>query len=214
METDKAVVLHDAREDAIARLTRAFSDDRIGVEELESRMALAHRATSVGEVERVVSDLVDAPQSAALAPFAPERMDRALRRGTITAVFGGVERGGRWIVPRRVRIVAVCGGVELDLRDAVFLPGLTEIHVRAVLGGVHVIVPPGLSVDVCGSAILGGFARVDRAPAAFDPERPLLRVRGRATLGGVAVETRLRGESEGDAHRRRRFAHPALGRYE
>jgi hypothetical protein len=37
------------------------------------------------------------------------------------------------------------------------------------------------------------------------------RIHGRATLGGVAVETRLAGESEMDAHRRRLYGQPAFG---
>jgi hypothetical protein len=79
------------------------------------------------------------------------------------------------------------------------------MHVVAVLGGAQIIVPPGLSVEVRGSAILGGFAQLDRTFGSLEPGRPLLRVHGRATLGGVAVEMRLAGESETEAHRRRRF---------
>jgi hypothetical protein len=37
-----------------------------------------------------------------------------------------------------------------------------------------------------------------------DPDRPILRVRGSAIFGNVEVQTRLPGETERDAHRRRR----------
>jgi hypothetical protein len=78
------------------------------------------------------------------------------------------------------------------------------------MGGVQLIVPPSLSVEVSGTAVLGGFGHVERAPVQFDPDRPLLRVHGLAIMGGVAVETRLAGESEMEAHRRRNRDGPAL----
>jgi hypothetical protein len=205
------VAVRDARDRAVAQLTQAFSDDLIGIEELESRMSQAHGAASVSEVERAVCDLVYDVPSTALAPLRSAHADHALRRERLGAVFGGIERGGRWVVPRRLQVIAVFGGVALDLREAVFLPGVTEIHVVAAFGGVQVIVPPSLAVDVSGTAVLGGFAHLGRAPVPFQPGRPLLRVHGRATLGGVAVETRLPGESETDAHRRRRYGQPAFG---
>ena len=127
------------------------------------------------------------------------------------AIFGGVERGGTWTLPRRLNAFAILGGMVLDLREALLLPGVTEIHVVAALGGAQLIVPPSLSVEVSGTAIMGGFAHVDRVPAQSDPDRPVLRVHGLALMGGVAVETRLPGESEQQAHRRRTRVPHALG---
>ncbi len=192
------VALNDARERVIVQLTDAFARDLVGLDELDGRLTLAHRADSVLAVERVVSDL----DVTGASPGGGVH--------EIAAVFGGVERGGRWPVPRKLRVRAVFGGVLLDLREAQFLPGVTEIHVAAVMGGAQLIVTPALAVEVSGSAILGGFAHLDRVPVRLDREQPLLRVYGRAILGGVAVESRYVGESETDANRRRR--NPVLGR--
>jgi hypothetical protein len=120
----------------------------------------------------------------------------------VTAIFGGVERRGSWSVARQLKARAILGGIVLDFRDAALPPGVTDLHVSAVFGGIEIIVPPGLSVEVSGTAIFGGFGHVERVPAVADPDRPVLRVRGRAVFGGVAVETRLPGESESDASRR------------
>ena len=67
-------------------------------------------------------------------------------RQSMFAVFGGVQRGGTWTVPRKLRVTAAMGGVQLDLREARFPPGGVDIHVRAVFGGIDIIVPPGLAV--------------------------------------------------------------------
>jgi hypothetical protein len=202
------VSLPQAREKAIADLSDAFAHDVIDVGEFEHRLTLAHRASTLAEVAETVADLTaPAPSAAIVAPFpatAPLPVLVGSREtDSIMAVFGGVERHGAWTVPAHLRVMAILGGASLDLREAQFLPGVTEIHVVAVMGGVQFIVPPGLSVEVSGTAVMGGFGHVDRAPSPTDPERSVLRVHGLAIMGGVAVETRLPGESEMDAHRRR-----------
>jgi hypothetical protein len=203
--TTNLVAVRSAREQAIALLSDAFAHDLIEVDEFERRLTLAHRANSVAEVAQTVSDLSAATPSAVLIPArAPLPVLAGEReRDSVSAIFGGVERRGTWTLPRRLRVSAIMGGIVLDFREALLLPGVTEIHVVAFMGGVQLIVPPSLSVEVSGTAVLGGFGHVERAPVQFDPDRPLLRVHGLAIMGGVAVETRLAGESEVEAHQRR-----------
>jgi hypothetical protein len=200
------VALRDARERAIALLSDAFAHDLIGVDEFERRLTLAHRADSLSAIEETVSDLTAAAPSSALVPAPSPAIHLANQpeRSSMMAIFAGVERRGPWTLPRRLEALAIFGGMILDFREALLPPGVTEVHVVAVMGGVQLIVPPGLSVEVSGTAIMGGFAHVERIPVQLDPERTVLRVTGVALMGGVAVETRLPGESEQDAHRRRR----------
>jgi hypothetical protein len=205
--------LRNAREQAIAQLTDAFAHDLIEIGEFERRLTLAHRANSVAGVAQIVSDLAAAAPAAMLvAATAPLPVIASERESdNLLAIFGGIERRGRWTLPRRMRAFAVMGGMVLDFREASLLPGVTEIHVVAVMGGAQLIVPPGLSVEVSGAAVMGGFGHVERMPVTLDPNVPLLRVRGLAIMGGVAVETRLLGESEAEAHRRRSRDRRGLG---
>ncbi len=209
------LALRDARERAVSLLSDAFARDVIGVDEFERRLTLVHRAGSIAEIGQTVSDLApgQAAQPSLAAPAAPI-LAGAPSAADVTTVFAGVERRGSWTLPQGFRAVAVMGGVVLDLRDASLAPGVTEIRVAAILGGVQLIVPPSLSVEVTGTAILGGFDHVDRVPAQADPGRPVLRVHGFALMGGIAVETRLPGEGEREAHRRRRGERRAFARGE
>ena len=85
---------------------------------------------------------------------------------------------------------------------------MTEIGVTAVLGGVQMIAPPGLAVEIEGTSIMGGFDHGERTQHEHEhehehephgnPERPSLRIRGVAVMGGVHVEMRLPGEGEGE----------------
>jgi len=211
--TTNLAALRDAREQAIAQLSDAFAHDLIEVEEFERRVTLAHRASSLSQVEQTVLDLTAAAPSTALVPARMQLPERAneRERDNVLALFGGVERRGAWTLPRHLKASAVLGGIVLDFREALLSPGVTEVHVLALMGGVQIIVPPGLSVEVSGTAIMGGFGHVERIPGRLDPEVPVLRVHGVAIMGGVAVETRLPGESESDAHRRRRRDRRAVG---
>ena len=61
-------------------------------------------------------------------------------RGVGAAIMGGFQRGTGWVLPRHFKVVAVMGGIELDLRNARIAPGVSEIEVFALMGGVEVLV--------------------------------------------------------------------------
>jgi hypothetical protein len=198
--------VHDARERAIATLSEGFANDALDVDEFERRVTLAHTSASPEEIAALTSDLPASTTALAKATvaLAPTSGDEGVAPETVYAIFGGVDRRGTWNVPRRWRVVAAFGGAQLDLREARFPTGVIDLEVKAVFGGVQIIVPPGLAVEVHGTAIMGGFQNVNRAPAQPDPEAPLLRIHGLALMGGVDITMRLAGESERQAHRRRK----------
>ena len=133
-------------------------------------------------------------------------------RGAIFAVMGGQERAGSWIVPRQLKVVVLMGGAEIDLREARFGPGVTEIEIFAVMGGAHIIVPPGVCVESLGAAFMGGFDAKAGDATALSAANPVLRVSGLAVMGGVETETRLPGETAKEAKRRRRRGRERDGR--
>ena len=209
------VALRDRREGVIAQLTQGFSDDAFDVDELDRRLDVAHSATTLAELDDLVKDL--APASApttALVARAPQTIVRddpnRPAEKKIWCVMSGIDRRGRWIVPRKMRVKCFWGGGRLDFREADFGPGVTELHVTAIMGGLEIIVPPGLAVDVDASAIMGGFDERHRAPASPEPTQAVLRVTGFVVMGGVSIETRLPGETERDARKREKRERKAL----
>jgi hypothetical protein len=123
-------------------------------------------------------------------------------RSFAVAVMGGTRRAGRWNPARTNHAIAIMGGAEIDFREAVMGPGLTELRIFTLWGGVEVIVPPGMNVESHGVGILGGFEHAPDRPG--DPNAPTLRVTGLALMGGVDIKVRQAGESARDARRRRR----------
>jgi hypothetical protein len=96
------------------------------------------------------------------------------------------------------------GGAGLDFREARFAPGVTEVHILAIMGGVEVIVPPGITVETTGLGIMGGFDGHSQTVPSDDPSAPVLRIRGLAVMGGIEVKMMLPGETGRDARRRRK----------
>jgi predicted membrane protein len=111
-------------------------------------------------------------------------------------VMSGLEqRAAGWPL-RSGSYVVVMGGADLDLRVADVLDGETYLDMTAIMGAIEVIVPPDISVECEGAAILGGVTVLGQssggvlASRSFVREAPAgstkrLRVRCRAILGGV-----------------------------
>ena len=125
---------------------------------------------------------------AATAPVAHEPPTPVPTPGrTLIGVFGGTDQRGRWRLPRRLRILAVFGGVSADLGAAQVEAPLSTISVLAIFGGVSLTAPPGLSVQLSGASLLGG--KSDKRPAGPPlPGSPVIHVRAYTLLGGVSIE--------------------------
>lgn len=205
----------DRRQETIDRLMEHFANDVIPLEEFERRLDAANRATSEGDLERLLSDLPSAKPPAKVRQTVPAVQPRQAvasptqvrETGWVIGILGGGERAGRWVPARKNYVMGVLGGAKLDLREALLGPGVTEINVFAFCGGVEILVPPGMAVEVDGFALMGGFGNHSDAPTNFDPEAPLLRVRGLALMGGAEVQSRLPGESKRQARKRRKLEH-------
>lgn len=201
---ENLIALRDRREAVIGALTEHFAKDVFDVDEYDRRITLAHQARSLAELDDLVVDLAPVT-STALVPAPAERaLDTFPARRRWMAIFGGIDKKGRWTVPREVRAIAVFGGGSLDFREADFAPGVTELHITAVFGGFEIIVPPWLAVECDASAIFGGFEELERGHGEPDPGRALLRITGLAVMGGVSIETRMPGESRRQAKKRAR----------
>ena len=92
---------------------------------------------------------------------------------------------------RRGSVLTWYGGGQIDLRGATLDPAGAELKVRALFGGVQVIVPETWRVDQRLGAFLGG---VSDSRDKFDaPESgPVLRLSGWAVVGGIDVTSEPR----------------------
>jgi hypothetical protein len=172
------------RDEATQRLQTAFVEGRLNDEEFDTRMRAALAAQTQAELERLLADL-PAQKTPTAAPMRPT----PARHSVVMAVMGSAERRGRWQVPEQCTAVAIMGGCLLDLRAAQLSAPVTTINAVAIMGGIEVIVPPGVRVDMSGLPLMGGWANHVRGEdLPFDA--PQVHIRGFALMGGVEVRTR------------------------
>lgn len=185
--SDAQLRASDAERERVASvLNDALAEGRLTAEEHAERLGRVYAARTQAELVPVVKDL-PAPGE---QPVAVTRPDGPVAR--IIAVFGGAVRKGTWHVPPETTIVAVFGGVDLCLRDAV-LPG-KEFTIRAVcvFGGVSITVPPEMRVVDSGVAVFGGRGVPGDSPESASPDAPVLRLEGACVFGGISVYRKAR----------------------
>ena len=172
--------IETARATAVSELAQQASGGGLTLDEYAERAVALERAATVEELSAALRGLPD-EESAAVGSA----------RGTrwLVGVFGGTEQRGRWRLSSRLRIVAVLGGVTLDLGMAQPEAPESLITVVAVLGGVEIIAPPGVSIQLSGVSLLGGKSD-ERSGGPPLPGSPLVRVRCMTLLGGVKVKDR------------------------
>jgi hypothetical protein len=172
------------REQVAERLRDAAGEGRLTVEELDARLERAYGARVGSELAAVTADLPQTSQAAG----APDR--RGTRRWLIS-VLGGRRLRGRWLAGRKLASIGFMGGADIDLRDAVLTEGELTITTVAVMGGVNVIVPPGVDVEVSGFALMGGHD-ANIPPQELPPGARRVHVRAYALMGGVSVRMKRR----------------------
>ncbi|MEK2475605.1 MULTISPECIES: DUF1707 SHOCT-like domain-containing protein [Streptomyces] len=199
----------DADRDRVVEILRdALAEGRLDMAEFDERFDATHQARTYGELEKITADLPVAAQPAqplslrkdpasggAVTVWSERIREDAKGSTTGIAVMGGFERKGRWTIGRRFTALCLMGGGELDLREADFAGSEVHIDVFAVMGGVNVIVPPGVEVEMRGLGIMGGFdSEEDGIPG--HPGAPRVIVSGVALMGGVGVERKLPKDEE------------------
>lgn len=195
--------LEEHRERLIAELSEHFAHDNLDTEEFERRLDRAYQATSLADLQSLKADLpavarpAPLPAPASGVELAPE--GEVQDRQIVFALMGGSERKGSWTPARNIDAFVLMGGIELDFREARFAPGVTVINALAIMGGIEIIVPPGIRVETSGIGIMGGFESLNQTA---EPGAPTLRITGAAIMGGVEVSQRLPGEKAKEARRR------------
>jgi hypothetical protein len=199
----------DADRERVAGVLRdAFAEGRLSPVEHEERLAEVYAATTYGDLVPVLHDLPVPPGTLAVpmgggagvvsvsgppassatgqsaVVLAPDLA--AQGETSATAVFGGFERKGRWVLAPKMNATCIFGGGNLDLSQVVLTSAETEIQVTCLFGGVELRVPEGIAVRVEATAIFGGHdvPALGDAPAGA----PLLRITGAVIFGGVAVK--------------------------
>lgn len=189
--------LADARERTVDALSTFFANDALTLEELERRIELAYRATSLTELQTLTSDLgpagavARAPAGDAAArplPTRPAGTPMPATSERIVGIMSENHRGGVWPVPQRLEVRLLMANSRIDLTQSA-LPPVVDIHVRAVMAALEVRVPPGVHVVNHMGAFMGAVRVESVAPVPVPHGAPVVRLTGYAVMSEVKVKT-------------------------
>lgn len=177
---------------------RATGDGRLTLAEVDERLKDVYAAKTIGELRPIVADLpghelaLPRPDEVVIGRAATGSTLSAGNRivggdatGSAVAFMSGSVRKGTWVVPRKMRAVALMGGVELDLTEAMFAAPEVTIQVVAMMGGVEITVPDDVTVISEAFGVMGGVENHARAVA--PPGSPVVRITGVALMGGIEI---------------------------
>lgn len=190
--------LGDERERVIQQLSEHFANDRLTMDELETRLELVYKATNLDELRSLTADL---PEPAAVAPVtAAEVVAMTPDRDRVVAIMSETKRRGPWLVPQRLGVFALMSDTTIDLTQATLPAGIIDVHVRSLMAAVKLIVPPGIQVvsrvgSLMGS-VHGGGEPDSTAGAAGWRQGTVVRLTGWACMAEVAVKVRRRDKEE------------------
>ncbi len=193
----------------VAELLReAAGEGRLDLDELDERLEATYAAKVYADLVPIVVDLptgqLDLPQGATPVPRgAPSSSLPAAHHDTSVGVLSAQDRRGVWEIGHTHTAFALMGGVDLDLREAVFAAPEVVIYANAVMGGVDIYVNARTRVVVEGFGIMGSFDQArDRVEPAIDAGSPVVRVKGVALMGGVTVTRKPMPGEKGGGRRR------------
>jgi hypothetical protein len=106
----------------------------------------------------------------------------------VAAIFDGLEARSRATAFRGGELLVWFGGGTLDLREATLDPAGATLRVRAIFGGLEVIVPESWPIEVHANSIFGGVGDATD-PESVDSSLPTLVLEILSVFGGATVQT-------------------------
>jgi hypothetical protein len=178
------------REKVATVLSTAYAEGRLSREEHEERLDQLLAAKTFDELIPITHDLVvvgtpgPVPEPAA-KEFTIDSSSASEESDKLIAIFGGATRNGNWRIRKHTHAVAIFGGIELDLRNAIFESPTVEISGFWCFGGLDIKVPAGIQVRDQTAGIFGGTDVRDLGDPI--PGAPTLVIKGMTLFGGVSV---------------------------
>jgi len=183
----------DADRDQVATLlSTAYAEGRLSRAEHDERIDQLMAAKTFDDLLPITQDLVIVGPPAPVATpqsssrFAIDTTGQNPESDKMIAIFGGVTRNGRWRIRKNTHALALFGGMDLDLRDAIFEARVVEISGFWCFGGLDIKVPEGIEIQDQTAGIFGGTDVRDVGDPS--PGAPTLVIKGVSLFGGVSIK--------------------------
>ena len=106
------------------------------------------------------------------------------KRISCSVSFGGDEYIYHGEPFHGAHLMAKCGGIRMDLREAIITED-EEIDISTFMGGVELLVPPTVNIVVKSRSFIGGVG--NETLKSTNPDAPCLHIIASNVIGGVSV---------------------------
>jgi Domain of unknown function (DUF1707) len=183
----------DADRDRVIDVLRAaVGDGRLTAEEFEERLEATLSSRTLGELATLTADLGGVPNLGSASSRLPADTERATENAEnvvrIDQRGGSVQRGGHWVVPRRLELRVSWCDVILDFTEAVIGTDTMDIDLNGRGGALVLVLGPGIVVDVNDLAVRYTDVDVRSTAEPGAPVRLRVQLTGRMRYGHI--ETR------------------------
>jgi hypothetical protein len=195
----ESVPAEKLRDRVMDDLVKHYALERFDLEEFEARTDRVSKAATRSELIAQIADLPPLEGEERSERLHGPAADRAATSGCSTysdpkesdfaiAIFGGSDLRGAWRAPRKLSSLCLFGGINIDLRKASIPEGGLAISCACAFGGIDIVVPPGVRLEVRGFGVFGSFDRPHNY--VDDPRAPTVVVEGLALFGGVSIKVK------------------------
>ncbi|HOX92424.1 MAG TPA: LiaF-related protein [Spirochaetales bacterium] len=162
------------RQQTIDRMTEAFAQGRLSLEEYEKRVSSVTALESPDAILELASDLPAVPilppgpgKARRSAPQSALSM-RSLNRSIVgvqavssMCIMGDRSMAGNWLTSDAVNAFTVMGSTRMDFRNTELPPGRVKIDLFTMMSDTRIIVPQDVPVRM-NAGVFMGDARVNR----------------------------------------------------
>ncbi len=114
----------------------------------------------------------------------PRFGDEADDRFSLATAMGGINFESTAPALTDGAVFVFMGGAEIDLMDAELAPD-AHLFLKAIMGGINVVVPPSWSVEVRSDATMGEV--VNKTDPDDPANGPILLIDAKAVMGGITI---------------------------
>jgi hypothetical protein len=179
------------REEVIDQLIMNYAHGVISEQAFERRLNIATDSDDHELIAKQVEDLeMKVDQSYVTSKKTGLGINHAskpaVEEESITTIFSGNSRSGRWQVPKKLKLFTLFGGVDIDFTDAEFYHPTVTLDVFCLFGGNDIYVPENVNIVTKAFAIFGGVD--NSAPCTADKNAPTVIIEGIVLFGGIDIK--------------------------
>ena len=162
---------------------RKHNDHRFHGERINDSNRFASRSTGTAFGENGEKVIVDEMGTSRQNTYTPGNGEKIV----CSAIFAGRDIRVENSEFEGAELTGIFGGIDLNLKNAVITKNVT-IEIKAVFGGVDILVPPDVRVVVDVTPIMGGVENGTHAPLGADENTPTVYIKGSCVFGCVEVK--------------------------